>query len=48
LRAVHDRGNHLQVAQQFGAGSGGSFLVCLSLRFEKQIRCFENALADGR
>ena len=48
LRAVDNRGNHLQVAQQFGAGSGGSFLLGPSLRFEKQIRRVEDALADSR
>jgi hypothetical protein len=33
LRAVYDRHHHLQIAQQFGARSGGSFLLRLSLRF---------------
>ena len=35
LRAVHNRYHHFQIAQQFGAGPGRSFLLRLSLRFEK-------------
>jgi hypothetical protein len=35
LRAVHNRHHHFQIAQQFGAGPGRSFLLRLSLRFEK-------------
>ena len=35
LRAVHNRRYHLQIAQQFGGGSGFRFLP---LRFEKQPR----------
>jgi len=46
LRAVHNRQHHLQIAQQFGASPGGSFLLCLSLRFEKQLGIVENAFAD--
>ena len=46
LRAVHNRRHHLQVAQQFGASPGGSFLLRLPLRFEKQLRIIENAFAD--
>ena len=46
LRAVHNRHHHLQVAQQFGASPGGSFLLRLPLRFEKQIGIVQNALAD--
>jgi hypothetical protein len=42
LRAVHNRGHHLQIAYQFGAGprghSGRRFLLRLPLRFEKQLR----------
>jgi hypothetical protein len=46
LCAVHNRHNHLQVAQQFGAGPGGSFLLRLPLCFEKQLGIIENAFAD--
>jgi hypothetical protein len=48
LRAVHDRHHHFQIAQQFGAGSGGSFLLRLSLCFEKQRGIIQNAFADRR
>ena len=46
VRAVHYRHHHLQVAQQFGASSGRSFLLRLPLRFEKQLGIIENAFAD--
>ena len=46
LRAVHNRHHHLQIAQQFGARPGGSFLLRLPLRFEKQLGIIENAFAD--
>jgi hypothetical protein len=46
LRAVHNGGHHLQIAQQFGAGSARGFLLRLPLRFEKQFRRIENAFAD--
>jgi hypothetical protein len=46
LRAVHNRHHHLQIAQQFGASPGGSFLLRLPLRFEKQFGIIENAFAD--
>ena len=48
LRAVHDRHHHFQIAQQFGAGSAWSFLLRLSLRFEKQRGIIQNAFADRR
>jgi hypothetical protein len=48
LRAVHYRHHHFQIAQQFGADSGWSFLLRLSLRFEKQRRIIQNAFADRR
>ena len=35
LRSVHDRHHHFQIAQQFGASAGGSFLQRLPLRFEE-------------
>ena len=38
MRTVHNRHHHFQIAQQFGAGSGWSFLLRLPLRFEKQLR----------
>ncbi len=46
LCAVHDRHHHFQFAQQFGARSGGSFLLRLPLRFEKQLGIIQNAFAD--
>ena len=46
LRAVHNRHHHFQIAQQFGAGPGGSFLLRLPLRFEKQLGIVQNAFAD--
>lgn len=50
LRAVHNRHNHLQIAQQFGSGRGAlwarSFLLRLPLCFEKQPGILENAFAD--
>jgi hypothetical protein len=48
LRAVHDRHHHLQIAQEFGAGPGRSFLLRLPLRFEKQLGIIQNAFADRR
>lgn len=46
LRAVHNRHSHLQIAQQFGAGPSGRFLLCLPLCFEEQLGIIENAFAD--
>ena len=46
LRAVHNRRYHFQIAQQFGAGSGWSFLLRLPLRFEEQLGIVQNAFAD--
>ena len=48
LRSVHDRGHHLQIAYQFGAGRGRRFLRRLPLRFEKQLGIIQNAFADRR
>jgi hypothetical protein len=48
LRAVHNRRHHFQIAEQFGAGAGWSFLLRLPLRFEKQVGSIEDALADRR
>jgi len=48
LCAVHNRRNHFQVVQQFGAGSGGYFLLRLPLRFEEQLGIVENAFANSR
>ena len=45
LGAVHNRGDHLQIADQFGGGPSRNFL--LPLRFEKQRRIIQNAFADG-
>ena len=44
MGAVHDRAHHLQIAHQFGGGSGRDFL--LPLRFEKQRRIVQNAFAN--
>ena len=44
MGAVHNRGDHLQIAGQFGGGPDGDFL--LPLRFEKQRRIVQNPLAD--
>jgi hypothetical protein len=46
LRAVHDRRHHFQIAQQFGGYGGGGGFHLLPLRFEKQLRRSQNALAD--
>jgi hypothetical protein len=46
VRAVHNRGNHLQSARQFGRWSRRSFLLRLSVRFEKQHGIIQDALAD--
>ena len=46
LRAVHNRHNYLQIAQQFGASPGRSLLLRLPLCFEKQLGILENAFAD--
>jgi hypothetical protein len=44
MGAVHNRGDHLQIADQFGSRARWSFL--LPLRFEKQRGIVENAFAD--
>jgi hypothetical protein len=46
MRAVHNRHHHFQIAQQFGASPGGSFLLRLSLRFGKQLGIIEDTFAD--
>jgi hypothetical protein len=46
MRAVRDGGHHFQIAQQFGAGPGWSFLLRLPLGFEKQLGITQNAFAD--
>ena len=46
LRAVHNRQRHFQIAQQFGAGPRGSFLLSLPLRFEEQLGIIQNPFAD--
>jgi len=48
MGAVDDRRDHLQIADQFGAGCRGSLLLRLSLRFEKQRRILQDALPDRR
>jgi len=47
MGAVHNRGYHLQIADQFGGGSRRSFLLRLPLRFEKQRRIVQNAFANS-
>jgi hypothetical protein len=47
MGAVHNRGYHLQIADQFGGSSRRSFLLRLPLRFEKQRRIVQNAFADS-
>jgi hypothetical protein len=42
LSAIHDRGRHLQIAQQFGMRR----LVLLPLRFEEQLRLLQKPFAD--
>jgi hypothetical protein len=44
ISAVHNRGHHFQIADQFGRGPWGNFL--LPLRFEEQRGISQNALAD--
>jgi hypothetical protein len=48
LRAVHNRRQHLQIAQQFSGNPGGNFLLRLPLHFEKQLGIVQNAFADRR
>jgi hypothetical protein len=48
LRAAHNRHNHLQIVQQFGANPGRSFLLRLLLCFEKQLGIVQNSFADRR
>jgi hypothetical protein len=47
MGAVHNRGYHLQIADQFGGSSRRSFLLRLPLRFEEQPGIVQNALADS-
>lgn len=44
MRAVHNRGDHLQITDQFGGNTRWSFL--LPLHFEEQRGIFQNAFAD--
>jgi hypothetical protein len=44
MGSIHNRGDHLQIADQFGGWPGRDFL--LPLRFEKQSGIVQNALAD--
>jgi len=44
MGAVYNRGDHLQIADQFRTRPGRGFL--LPLRFEKQRRILQNALAN--
>ena len=45
MGAVHNRGHHLQIADQFSGGPRRNFF--LPLRFEEQRGIIQNALADG-
>jgi hypothetical protein len=44
---VGDGDHHLEIAQQFGDGGRRRSELALPLRFEKQLRLFENALSNG-
>ena len=44
LGTVHNRSDHLQIADEFGGGSGRNFP--LPLRFEKQRGVVQNTFAD--
>lgn len=48
LRAAHDGGHHLQIAEQFRGCPSRSPFLCLPLRFEKQLGLIEDAFADRR
>jgi hypothetical protein len=43
-----DRHHHLQIARQIGDGGRRRLGFALPLGLQKQLRLFENALADGR
>jgi hypothetical protein len=43
-----DRHHHLQIARQIGDSGRRRFGFALPLGLQKQLRLFENALADGR
>jgi hypothetical protein len=45
MHTVHNRGDHLQVADQFGGGPRRDFF--LPLRFEKQRGIIQNAFANA-
>jgi len=45
---VGDGDHHLEIAQQFGDGRRRRSELALPLRFEKQLRLFENPLPEGR
>jgi hypothetical protein len=45
--AVGDGDHHPQIAQQFGDGGRRRSELALLLRFEKQLRLFENPLPNG-
>jgi len=45
MGTIHNRGHHLQIADQFGGGPSRNFL--LPLHFEKQRGVVQNAFADG-
>jgi hypothetical protein len=47
MGAVHNRGYHLQIADQFGGSGRRSFLLRLPLRLEKQRRIVQNPFADS-
>ncbi len=48
IRPAGDRRNHLQIAQQGGDSVGWRIGFALPLRLQKQLRLFQDALADGR
>jgi len=47
LGPVKDRRHHLQIPRQFGEGGGRRLGFALPLRFQEQLRLFENPLAQG-
>jgi hypothetical protein len=42
-----DRHHHLEIAQQLGDQGGGRIRGALPLHFQKQLRIFEDPLANG-
>ena len=47
VSTARDRHYHLQIAQQLGGSVGGIIGFALPLRFQKQLRLFQNPLTNG-